>query len=156
MRVPSEGTTALKFSARRPLGAMCTLVLSFSMMRSEPVLKPVSAEMADIFESEGAVGDKPVRWSFDVEIGVERARGERSALRHVHADGGEKVLQILCGHIFADELHIHDGVISLRRVGAVEAGGGGADFNGRRIDDAGFLAQIVTGIEINGGGNACR
>src|SRR3989454_6449911 len=47
---PSAGTMALKFSAWRPLGAMRKFVVTFSMSRSWPVFRPVSAEMVDILD----------------------------------------------------------------------------------------------------------
>src|SRR6266849_4518064 len=47
-RLPSDGITARKFWACKPLGAMRRFVVSFSMSRSLPVLTPVSAEMAAI------------------------------------------------------------------------------------------------------------
>src|SRR2546422_3347935 len=39
-----------KFSAWRPLGAMRKFVVTFSMSRSWPVFRPVSAEMVDILD----------------------------------------------------------------------------------------------------------
>src|SRR5262249_5831371 len=50
VQFPKFGTTARKLSARKPLGAMCTLVVSFSISRSFPVFSPVRADTADIFE----------------------------------------------------------------------------------------------------------
>src|SRR5215468_7063991 len=49
-RLPTLGTTARKFSARNPFGATWTLLVIFSISRSLPVLRPVRAETADIFE----------------------------------------------------------------------------------------------------------
>ncbi len=48
--VPSAGIAARKFSASRPVGAMCKLVVIFSMSRSWQVFKPVSAEIVDILD----------------------------------------------------------------------------------------------------------
>src|ERR1043166_6044717 len=50
VKLPTLGTTARKFSARKPFGAMWTLVVSFSISRSFPVFNPVRAETADILE----------------------------------------------------------------------------------------------------------
>src|SRR5204863_401223 len=48
--VPSAGIAARKFSASSPVGAMCKLVVIFSMSKSWPVFRPVSAEIVDILD----------------------------------------------------------------------------------------------------------
>src|SRR5208282_925584 len=46
---PSVGTTRLKLSARKPVGAMCTSEVIFSMSKSFPDLIPASDATPDIF-----------------------------------------------------------------------------------------------------------
>src|SRR5579859_1127616 len=81
-RFPTVGTTARKFSAWRPLGAMRRLVVSFSISRSLPLLIPASEAIELILEPRSKPASFPLkRPTFPVVISLFKGPARfRSAL----------------------------------------------------------------------------
>src|SRR5713226_2779120 len=70
------------------------------------------------------------------------------------AEGGEKGLEIACGHVLSLDLDVDDGFVLGRMKRAGQMRRGAADLERGRFQDARVLAEIVFRIEIHSDGNA--
>ena len=94
------------------------------------------AEKTDI-----AGGDKLVGRTGEIEVGAQRSRLKRRALRQVDAERGQKRLQIFRGQVLAIHFDVQHGALCGDFICARQIQGRRSDFQDRWIQDAGVFVR---------------
>src|SRR5260370_24609042 len=101
----------------------------------------IEADKLSVVNADGAVGDESVGGTSDIEIGVERAALERSALGKIDPEGGQEGFEVFCGHVLAFELDVDFGGLASGFVRAAEMSSRAADFQSGRFEHAGVFGN---------------